>query len=120
MTEQPTPEVRIPEQPDPQVPTGRSTGQPSAQRQLADLAELVATGPVDLGAYTQAEMAVVLGDLPALAGVDDEVLAEAVRSLAARGEGGGGCITGAFGRCATFDRRALAAAGEPDGSVARV
>ena len=85
MTEQPTPEVRIPEQPDPQVPTGRSTGQPSAQRQLADLAELVATGPVDLGAYTQAEMAVVLGDLPALAGVDDEVLAEAVRSLAARG-----------------------------------
>jgi hypothetical protein len=54
-------------------------------RQLADIAELVETGPVDLGAYTQAEMAVVLGDVPALAGVEDLVLAEAVRSLAARG-----------------------------------
>lgn len=53
--------------------------------QMDDLAALVATGPVDLGAYTQAEMAVVLGDVPALAGVQDEVLAEAVRSLAARG-----------------------------------
>ena len=53
--------------------------------QLDDLAALVATGPVDLGAYTQAEMAVVLGDVPALSGVQDEVLAEAVRSLAARG-----------------------------------
>ena len=55
------------------------------ERQLADLAELVATGRVDLGAFTQAEMAVVLGDVPALAGVQDVVLAEAVRSLAARG-----------------------------------
>ena len=74
MTEQPT------------VPPGEATtSQPSAQRQLADLAELVATGPVELGAYTQAEMAVVLGDVPALVGVGDEVLAEAVRSLAARG-----------------------------------
>ena len=53
--------------------------------QLDDLAALVATGPVDLGAYTQAEMAVVLGEAPALAGVQDEVLAEAVRALAARG-----------------------------------
>ena len=53
--------------------------------QLADLAELVGTGPVDLGAYTQAELAVVLGELPALAGSEDVVLAEAVRSLAARG-----------------------------------
>jgi hypothetical protein len=53
--------------------------------QLDDLADLVATGPVDLGAYTQAEMAVVIGDVPALAGVQEEVLAEAVRSLAARG-----------------------------------
>jgi hypothetical protein len=53
--------------------------------QMDDLAALVATGPVDLGAYTQAEMAVVLGDVPALAGVQDEVMAEAVRSLAARG-----------------------------------
>jgi hypothetical protein len=53
--------------------------------QLDDLSDLVATGPVDLGAYTQAEMAVVLGDVPALAGVQEEVLAEAVRSLAARG-----------------------------------
>lgn len=59
--------------------------QPSPEAQLADLAELVATGPVDLGAFTQAEMAVVLGDVPALAGVEDAVLAEAVRSLAARG-----------------------------------
>lgn len=56
-----------------------------SDQQLADIAELVATGPVDLGAYTQAEMAVVLGDVPALAGVEDLVLAEAVRSLAARG-----------------------------------
>lgn len=56
-----------------------------ADQQLADIAELVATGPVDLGAFTQAEMAVVLGDVPALAGVEDAVLAEAVRSLAARG-----------------------------------
>ncbi len=55
------------------------------EQQLADLAELVATGRVDLGAFTQAEMAVVLGDVPALAGVQDAVLAEAVRSLAARG-----------------------------------
>lgn len=53
--------------------------------QLADIAELVATGPVDLGAYTQAQMAVVLGDVPALSGVEDAVLAEAVRALAARG-----------------------------------
>ena len=52
---------------------------------LADIAELVSSGPVDLGAYTQAEMAVVLGEVPALAGVQEEVLAEAVRSLAARG-----------------------------------
>jgi hypothetical protein len=55
------------------------------QHQLADLAELVATGPLELGAFTQAEMAVVLGDVPTLAGVGDEALAEAVRSLAARG-----------------------------------
>lgn len=55
------------------------------QSQIEDLVELVRTGPVDLGAYTQAEMAVVLGDVPALAGVEDAVLAEAVRSLAARG-----------------------------------
>ena len=54
-------------------------------QQLADLAELVQSGPVDLGAYTQAELAAVLGELPALAGVEDVVLAEAVRSLAARG-----------------------------------
>jgi hypothetical protein len=68
-------------------PSGKGAGPvaPGPVDQLADLAELVATGPVDLGAYTQAEMAVVLGDVPALAGVDDEVLAEAVRSLAARG-----------------------------------
>lgn len=59
--------------------------QPTAQQQLADLAELVDTGPLDLGAFTQAELAVVLGGVPALAGVGDEALAEAVRSLAARG-----------------------------------
>lgn len=69
----------------PKVSRTAAAEQPSAERQLIDLAELVATGPVNLGAYTQAEMAVVLGDVPALAGVDDEVLAEAVRSLAARG-----------------------------------
>jgi hypothetical protein len=56
-----------------------------AEKQLADVAALVATGPVDMGAFTQAEMAVVLGDVPALAGVEEAVLAEAVRSLAARG-----------------------------------
>jgi hypothetical protein len=56
-----------------------------AEQQLADVADLVATGPVDMGAFTQAEMAVVIGDVPALAGVQDVVLAEAVRSLAARG-----------------------------------
>jgi len=56
-----------------------------ADKQLADVADLVATGPVDMGAFTQAEMAVVLGDVPALAGVEEAVLAEAVRSLAARG-----------------------------------
>lgn len=54
-------------------------------QQLADLEELVGTGPVDLGAYTQAELAVVLGEVPALAVAEDAVLAEAVRSLAARG-----------------------------------
>jgi hypothetical protein len=54
-------------------------------QQLADIAELVEIGPVDLGAYTQAELAVVLGELPGLAGVTEPVLAEAVRSLAARG-----------------------------------
>ncbi len=54
-------------------------------QQLADLAELVGTGPVDLGAYTQAELAVVIGEVPALAVSEDVVLAEAVRSLAARG-----------------------------------
>ena len=57
----------------------------AGEQQLADLAELVGTGRVDLGAFTQAEMAVVLGGVPALAGVQDAVLAEAVRSLAARG-----------------------------------
>ena len=57
----------------------------TAQQQLADLADLVSTGPVDLGAFTQAEMAVVLGDVPVLAGTGEEALAEAVRSLAARG-----------------------------------
>jgi hypothetical protein len=56
-----------------------------AEHQLADVADLVATGPVGMGAFTQAEMAVVLGDVPALAGVQGVVLAEAVRSLAARG-----------------------------------
>ena len=56
-----------------------------AEKQLADVAALVETGPVDMGAFTQAEMAVVLGDVPALAGVEEAVLAEAVRSLAARG-----------------------------------
>jgi hypothetical protein len=72
----------------PVAPDGRAgqrPEQPSAEQQLADLAALVATGPVELGAFTQAEMAVVLGDLPALAGAEDAVLAEAVRSLAARG-----------------------------------
>ncbi|HSO04498.1 MAG TPA: hypothetical protein VLQ92_08465, partial [Candidatus Limnocylindrales bacterium] len=49
-----------------------------ADRQLADVADLVATGPVDMGAFTQAEMAVVLGEVPALAGVEEAVLAEAV------------------------------------------
>ncbi len=58
---------------------------PLAEQQLADVADLVATGPVDMGAFTQAEMAVVLGDVPALAGVQEVVLAEAVRALAARG-----------------------------------
>ena len=58
---------------------------PTAQHHLADLADLVDTGPLELGAFTQAEMAVVLGGVPALAGVGDEALAEAVRSLAARG-----------------------------------
>jgi len=53
--------------------------------QLADIAELVRSGPVDLGAYTQAELVVVLGNVPALAGVPEVALAEAVRSLAARG-----------------------------------
>jgi hypothetical protein len=61
------------------------TGFDPTDRQLADIAELVETGPVDLGAYTQAEMAVVIGDVPALTGSEDAVLAEAVRSLAARG-----------------------------------
>jgi hypothetical protein len=53
--------------------------------QLVEFAELVRTGPVRLGAYTQAELAVVLGDAPALRGSSPEVLAEAARSLAARG-----------------------------------
>ena len=55
------------------------------EQQLESMAELVSTGPVDLGCYTQAEMAVVLGEAPALAGLEDDVLAEGVRSLAARG-----------------------------------
>ncbi len=59
--------------------------QSTSAQLLAELGELVGTGPVGLGAYTQAEMAVVLGDVPALAGSNDEVLAEAVRALAARG-----------------------------------
>ena len=71
------------------TPTGPTLTPSSADlsdEQLADLLELVETGPVDLGAYTQAELAVVLGQLPALgAGFESDVLAEAVRSLAARG-----------------------------------
>lgn len=70
-------------------PTGTSMSPASADLtddQLDDLRELVETGPVDLGAYTQAELAVVLGQLPALGeGFESDVLAEAVRSLAARG-----------------------------------
>ena len=57
----------------------------SLDEQLASLSELVATGPVDFGCYTQAELAVVMGEVPALAGLADDVLAEGVRSLAARG-----------------------------------
>lgn len=63
-------------------PLGR--GRP-IEEQLVTLAELVEMGPIDFGCYTQAEMAVVLGDVPALAGLADDVLAEGVRSLAARG-----------------------------------
>ncbi len=63
---------------------GGSSGS-ALEDQLASLAELVETGPVDFGCYTQAELAVVLGEVPALAGLADDVLAEAVRSLAARG-----------------------------------
>ena len=57
----------------------------SLEEQLTALSELVATGPIDFGCYTQAELAVVLGEAPALAGLADDVLAEGVRSLAARG-----------------------------------
>lgn len=53
--------------------------------QLEDLAELVETGPIDLGAYTQAELAVVLGEMSVFAQTPDEVMVEAVRSLVARG-----------------------------------
>lgn len=62
-----------------------SITQTVGDQQLADLAELVGTGPVDLGAYTQAELSVVLGQVSALSVSEDAVLAEAVRSLAARG-----------------------------------
>lgn len=55
------------------------------ESQLDDLVELVAAGPVDLGAYTQAELAVVTGEIPPVEEVEPDVLAEAVRSLAARG-----------------------------------
>jgi hypothetical protein len=63
---------------------GGSAGS-TLEEQLTSLSELVATGPVDFGCYTQAELAVVLGEVPALAGLADDVLAEGVRSLAARG-----------------------------------
>ncbi len=62
-----------------------SRATPELQAQLEEFAELVRTGPVRLGSYTQAELAVVLGDAPALQGSSPEVLAEAARSLAARG-----------------------------------
>ncbi len=65
--------------------TPEGTTRTIGDQQLADLAELVGTGPVDLGAYTQAELTVVLGEVPALSVSEDVVLAEAVRSLAARG-----------------------------------
>ena len=52
-------------------PLGR--GRP-IEEQLVTLAELVEMGPIDFGCYTQAEMAVVLGDVPALAGLADDVL----------------------------------------------
>jgi hypothetical protein len=65
-------------------PGAAGRGRP-IEEQLASLAELIATGPIDFGCYTQAELAVVLGEAPALAGLADDVLAEGVRSLAARG-----------------------------------
>jgi hypothetical protein len=65
-------------------PGAAGQGRP-IEEQLASLAELVETGPIDFGCYTQAELAVVLGEAPALAGLADDVLAEGVRSLAARG-----------------------------------
>jgi hypothetical protein len=64
---------------------GGSSAASTLEEQLASLSELVATGPVDFGCFTQAELAVVMGEVPALAGLADDVLAEGVRSLAARG-----------------------------------
>ena len=55
----------------------------TAQQQLVDLAELVSTGPVDLGAFTQAEMAVVR-DVPLPALGAPRRAAEAVRFSRAR------------------------------------
>ena len=53
--------------------TPEGTTRTIGDQQLADLAELVGTGPVDLGAYTQAELTVVLGEVPALSVSEDVV-----------------------------------------------
>lgn len=68
--------------PDPAIPSGPASGPPGLVTSVVDL---VHTGPVHLGAYTIAELTAVDAIVDFLeARPSDEVLAEAVRSLAAR------------------------------------
>jgi hypothetical protein len=80
---------------------------------VKSVVDLVGTGPVELGAYTEAELAAVDAIVDFLvARPSDEVLAEAVRSLAARkllvaGDGGREVeVRGDLGIAAAFQQRA--------------
>jgi hypothetical protein len=83
---------------------------------IAAIVDLVGTGPVDLGAYTVAELTVVDAIVDFLsARPSDEVLTEAVRSLVARkllvaGDGPGQVeVRGDLGIAAAFQQRARVA-----------
>jgi hypothetical protein len=96
------------------APPGSASGPADVPEGLVEaIVNLVGTGPVELGAYTVAELTAVDAIVDFLAArPPDEVLAEAVRSLAARkllvaaGESGEVEVRGDLGIAAAFQQRA--------------